>query len=73
MPTYVYEIVQEGGEPRRFEIRQSIHDAPLTHHPETGQRIHRIITGGFGLMKVRSRGSQPQTAHPSGCCPGCHD
>ncbi len=73
MPTYVYETVCEEGEPLRFEIRQSIHDAPLTHHPETGQMIRRVITGGYGLMKVRSRGFQPQATQPQGCCPTCHD
>lgn len=73
MPTYVYETVEGGGELNRFEIRQSIHDAPLKHHPETGAPVRRVISGGLGLLKVRSRGSHPQSAHASGCCPGCHD
>lgn len=73
MPTYVYETVETDGEPLRFEIRQSIHDAPLTRHPETGEAVRRIVSGGIGFLKVRSGGSQAQSSHPSGCCPGCHD
>ena len=48
MPTYVYE--NEAG--ARFEIAQRMADAPLTRHPDTGERIHRVpapvsvITGG---------------------------
>jgi len=73
MPIYLYETIEEKAEPLRFEIRQSMRDTPLSHHPETGQSVRRVITGGFGLLKVRSRGVTPQAADPSGCCPGCHD
>jgi len=73
MPTYVYEAVETGGEPHCFEIRQSIHDAPLTHHPETGVPVRRVISGGIGFLKVRSRGYQKASARSSNCCPGCHD
>jgi len=73
MPTYVYEAAESGGEALRFEIRQSIHDAPLTHHPETGAPVRRVISGGIGFLNVRSRGFQAQSNHASGFCPGCHD
>lgn len=56
MPTYVYETQDDGSESRTYEIRQSIHDAPLTRHPETGERIRRLISGGVGFLKVRSGG-----------------
>ena len=48
MPTYVYETLPRAGKAvRRFEIRHSIKDAPLTKHPETGESIRRCIVLGF--------------------------
>ncbi len=78
MPTYLYETISthDGPEPERFEFHQSMKDEAFTHHPETGQPIRRVLTGGFGLMKVRSRGfatSPPHSAQGTDCCPGCHD
>lgn len=51
MPTYVYETVpeKEGDAVRRYEIWQHMKDEPLKQHPETGERITRIIIGGLGL------------------------
>lgn len=75
MPTYVYETIpQHAGErPVRFELRQSMKDAPLTRHPDSGQAVRRIPVGGTGIMG----GSSSQQAGPrgggscgSGC--GCH-
>ena len=44
MPTYVYEVVQENGEPgERFEVVQTMSDEPLTAHPETGEPVRRVI------------------------------
>ena len=48
MPVYVYRVVQAADRSaavseQTFEIRQSIHDAPLTHHPETGEPVERVI------------------------------
>ena len=44
MPTYVYEVILENGEPGQvFEVEQSIHDAALTKHPTTGQPVRRVI------------------------------
>jgi predicted nucleic acid-binding Zn ribbon protein len=59
MTTYVYQIIpqKEGEEPEYFEIQQSMRDAPLTHHPETGRPVQRVIVGGFGLIsKSEARG-----------------
>ena len=38
MPIYVYETIPQkaGEEPRRFELKQSMNDAPLARDPETG-------------------------------------
>ena len=47
MITYVYETVPRAGKPlRRYEIQQSIKDAPLTRHPTTGERTRRCIILG---------------------------
>jgi hypothetical protein len=44
MITYVYETLpQPGKKVRRFELLQSIKDAPLTKHPETGEPIRRCV------------------------------
>jgi predicted nucleic acid-binding Zn ribbon protein len=74
MPTYVYETLPQksGRKPRRFEIKQSMHDAPLTQHPETGEPVQRVIAGGIGVITQRSAPPRPE-----GCCggmggEGCH-
>jgi hypothetical protein len=46
MPTYVYRVITppaDGSPPAEFELRQSINDPPLTHHPETGEPVARVI------------------------------
>lgn len=44
MVTYVYETLPRAGKPaKRYEIVQSIKDAPLTKHPATGEPIRRCI------------------------------
>jgi len=72
MATYVYETIPErdGEAPRRFEVVQSMKDAPLTRDPQTGLRVRRVISGGFGLMGVGSeKNASPAPAAP--CAPGC--
>jgi len=71
MPTYLYETVPaDGSEPRHFEIQQSMNDAVLTQHPETGEPIRRVILGGYGLIdKTKSStGNSSCGCGPSGCC-----
>ena len=70
MPTYVYETVKHPA--RRYEIKQSMKDDALRVHPETGEEIRRVITGGFGYMAKGGAGAAP-SAHGcgSGSC-GCH-
>ncbi|NDV61037.1 FmdB family transcriptional regulator [Puniceicoccales bacterium CK1056] len=44
MPIYVYEVVQADGTPGpRFEIQQSMSEAPLEKHPETGEPVRRVF------------------------------
>jgi predicted nucleic acid-binding Zn ribbon protein len=52
MATYVYETIPEkkGQKPRRFEIEQKMTDAALTHDPETGLPVRRVIIGGSGWI-----------------------
>jgi hypothetical protein len=49
MPVYVYETIpaDAGASPRQFELRQSMNDRPLTHDPESGLPVRRLIQGGY--------------------------
>ncbi|MBP6864272.1 MAG: zinc ribbon domain-containing protein [Candidatus Didemnitutus sp.] len=72
MATYIYETIpeQSGESPRRFEVVQSMKDAPLTRDPATGVRVRRVISGGYGLMGVGEKsGSSTPVSAP--CAPGC--
>jgi predicted nucleic acid-binding Zn ribbon protein len=71
MTTYVYETteVKSGQKPRYFEFKQSMKDAPLTHHPETGEPIRRVVLGGFGILKS-SGAAKAETARGGSCCCG---
>lgn len=73
MPTYVYETIPqvEGERPQRFEVRQSMKDAPLTQHPDSGLPVRRVPVGGTGIIGGTS--SMPMSGGGScgsGC--GCH-
>jgi len=61
MATYLYETIpgRDGEEPRQFEAKQSMKDAPLTHDPATGERVRRIVRGGFGINTRRWTRSTP--------------
>ena len=65
MPIYVYETEQG----RSFELKQGMSDAPLTHDPETGEPVRRVISGGFGfIQKGKAVGAPvPKGGH---CCGG---
>jgi hypothetical protein len=55
MLTYVYETLPRAGKKaRRYEIQQSIKDAPLTKHPTTGEPIRRCIVLGVADPFVRA-------------------
>lgn len=75
MATYVYETIpdQPGQEPQRFEVVQSMKDAPLARDPASGLRVRRVISGGFGLMGVGDKTPRPVagTPAPAACSPGC--
>lgn len=67
MPTYIYETVpkKSGTKPKRFEVKQSMKDKPLTKHPETGESIRRVIAGGYGFIAQKAA-PPPRSA----CCRG---
>jgi predicted nucleic acid-binding Zn ribbon protein len=72
MTTYVYETLpaKSGEKPRYFELRQSMKDAPLTKHPETGESIRRVVLGGFGVLSSRPTIADSGSSCGPGC--GCH-
>ena len=72
MPIYVYETIpaKAGEKPTYYEFQQRMADEPLGTHPQTGERIQRVILGGFGVLS--STGRKGATGRKSnGCGPGC--
>ncbi|MBN1504697.1 MAG: zinc ribbon domain-containing protein [Candidatus Eisenbacteria bacterium] len=54
MPTYEYECDACG---LRFELKQSMKDAPLTECPECHGKVRRLVSGGAGfILKGSGRG-----------------
>ena len=74
MPVYVYETIHaRAGQRERFEVRQGMQDPALTHHPLSGKPVRRVITGGLGVVTVRTASRPPaRAASHAACCPGCH-
>ena len=67
MATYTYETIPKDPDekPRRFEFQQKMSDPALTHDPQTGLPVKRIITGGSGIvthgtsiLSMKSKGSK---------------
>ena len=50
MPTYIYETTDPSKPIRNFEVKQSVHDDPLTSDPETGEAARRIISLGYNVL-----------------------
>lgn len=77
MALYLYETTDPEKPVEQFELRQSMLDDALTEHPETGEPIRRVISGGFGFS-IRGGARQspsPAPARSGGCCGGgcaCH-
>ena len=76
MPVYVYKVIREDGEPgEQFEIRQSIHDKALTHHPDTGEPIKRVIqpafvAGSHSQMAIDKKLKDPKKLEQMFLCQG---
>lgn len=77
MPTYVYETIpaKPTQVSRRFEVKQSMNDAPLTRDPESGLPVRRVISGGFAPVMSGSgseAGGVAAAASPRhGCGSAC--
>lgn len=71
MPTYIYETIPQSDveAPKRFEVRQSMNDQPLTHHPDSGTPVRRVIVGGTGVMGGGK--AAPSAPSGGGCGSGC--
>lgn len=67
MPTYTYETATG----RRFEVRQAMSDAPLTHDPESGEPVQRVISGGAALLTSRESARVGEPSLGGGCSGGC--
>lgn len=67
MPIYVYETT--GKKKRHFEVKQCMSDDPLTHDPETGEPVRRVITGGYGFIQKGKAKAAPAPARGH-CCGG---
>ena len=71
MATYVYETIpsKPGEKAVQFEVQQSMKEDPLKTHPETGQAVKRVISGGYGYVsKGRSgSGGGHSCGHDCGC------
>ena len=78
MTTYVYETIptKKGEKARHYEIRQSMKDKAFTQHPETGEAIRRVVSGGFGIMNSGNSAARVPApsagGHSCGSACGCH-
>lgn len=81
MPIYLYETLPgKSGRPARcFEMKQSMEEPALTHDPETGLPVRRVIQGGYLNTRRWTRGSpaptktgigSPAASESSGSCCG---
>ncbi len=71
MATYLYETTDSRRPIRRFELQQSM-KAPFTHHPETGEAVRHVITGGLGV-KIKGATPTPPPECGRGACARCMD
>jgi predicted nucleic acid-binding Zn ribbon protein len=79
MPIYVYETVpaSAGETAERFELRQSMSEAPLTTHPESGRPVRRVLSGGLVTFTHGASGDSAACGLPAsaaasmGCGSGC--
>ncbi len=61
MPTYEYECKACG---RRFELEQTMKDAPAGTCPHCGGRVRRLISGGSGFV---IKGGSGRLGRTGGC------
>lgn len=73
MPTYLYETLpaETSVAPRRFEVKQSMKDAPLTHDPETGLPVRRVLAANINFMATNNTATGSAGGSCGTSC-GCH-
>lgn len=69
MPTYEYETIpKQAGKPAvRFELYQPITAKSLSVHPETGEPVRRVISGGLGIFTESKSTEGPSPCATGGC------
>jgi predicted nucleic acid-binding Zn ribbon protein len=69
MPTYEYETIpaKVGAKPVRFELYQPITANALKTHPETGEPVRRVISGGLGIFTESKASEGPSPCAHGGC------
>ncbi len=78
MPTYVYEVIANDTEqtPRQFELVQKMSEEALTHDPQTGEPVRRVISAGAlkfrGLKRTTVVNKKSPAATACGCATGKH-
>jgi predicted nucleic acid-binding Zn ribbon protein len=72
MPTYEYETIPQKAGQRavRFELYQPITSDALTKHPETGEPVRRVISGGLGIFTESRQSPGPSPCALGGCGKG---
>lgn len=72
MVTYVYETTSADKPVRRFEVMQSMKDEPLRVHPESGEPVRRVISGGLGVLVPGAAAAAQTKRGTCGSHCGCH-
>ncbi len=67
MPTYVYETISST--PERFELRQGFDEPALTTHPQTGEPVRRVMSGGLAVLPngLKSSSGSDGSCGPETC------
>ncbi|MGF1447874.1 MAG: FmdB family transcriptional regulator [Opitutales bacterium] len=62
MPIYTYQVLRsDGSEGETFEIQQSMKDAALTHHPQTGEAVQRVYSPPNLMTRYSDRAMKERT------------
>jgi predicted nucleic acid-binding Zn ribbon protein len=67
MPTYTYQTPSG----RRFDVKQAMSESPLTHDPETGEPVERVISGGSALLTSKESQKVGEPSMGGGCGGHC--
>ncbi|MBI2422199.1 MAG: FmdB family transcriptional regulator [Candidatus Hydrogenedentes bacterium] len=56
MPVYTYQVIHDdGAEGETFEHVQGMSEAPLTEHPETGEKVVRVFQAPHVASRYNER------------------